>query len=56
MKLRGAGASTLGRGHTHPVRQGLFVPTRLMGKPVPQALLIGLLGTPDCGARDCERE
>jgi hypothetical protein len=50
------GASTLGRGHTHPVRPGLFVPTRLMGKPISQALFIGLLGTPESWARDCERE
>ena len=32
------GASKLGRDHTHPVRQGSFVPTRLMGKPISQAL------------------
>jgi hypothetical protein len=49
-------ARTLGRGHTHPVRQGLFVPTRLMGKPVAQALFIRLLRTRESGVRDCGRE
>ena len=39
------GTSKLGRDHTHPVRQGLLVPTRLMGKPISQALFIRLLGT-----------